>query len=194
MKTGSSTPWGPAQTVIEIGDDIFIVSTASHGGMHLPEKLNKQIPQYFRNDQGWYEEDCAIAIPGFVLGASVFTTEQSAEFISSGDAERTVKQWYPDEWERYTGKTLQPGESSTRDQAVYLKKHKEDWLTVAAFGSWHKQVPEGYVGVCATIGCSRSPHAMARYFIIPETEYEQREFLNPFVVNPNRHQEVPNFA
>lgn len=193
MQKGCATPWGPAQTVTQIGDDIFVVSTASHGGMHLPKAINDRIPDYFRNSEGWYEEDCAIAIPAFVLGASVFTTKQAAEFISSGDAENTVKQWYPDQWERYTGKTLKPGESSTRDQEVYLQKHKEDWLTIAAFGTWHKAVPAGYVGVCATIGANRSPHAIARYFIVPETEYEGRHFLHPFVVNPNKHQEVPAF-
>lgn len=62
------TPWGVADSVVELTNGIRRVSTPSHGGYWVPAKLLPQIPTEYRayaskwsgSDQ-WYEEDCAWA-------------------------------------------------------------------------------------------------------------------------------------
>lgn len=60
----------------------------------------------------------------------------------------------------------------------------------AAYGSWHKGVPEGYVGVFAIRGGWRynqaTDDAESQYFLVPKDEYNARGAL-PFVVDPSRH-------
>ena len=69
MKTGSSTPWGPAQTVTDLGRGIFSVSTAGHGGVFVPASLLSLIPtkeqayaEKWSGSRSWFEEDCAAVI------------------------------------------------------------------------------------------------------------------------------------
>jgi len=69
------TPWGPAESVQDIGAGILHVTTASHGGYFVPRELNALIPLAWRTHTfvargmiGWYEEDCdwclvALAFP-----------------------------------------------------------------------------------------------------------------------------------
>lgn len=62
------TPWGTADSVVELANGIRRVSTPSHGGYWVPAKLLPLIPDHYRayakrwsgSDQ-WYEEDCAWA-------------------------------------------------------------------------------------------------------------------------------------
>jgi len=67
MKLGQRTPWGKAQDITGIGEGLWWVSTASHGGVKLDAKRNRLIPQAARMPGGWYEEDCKWAIAAHVL-------------------------------------------------------------------------------------------------------------------------------
>jgi hypothetical protein len=189
IHVGDPTPWGRADNVYKLGVGIYFASTSSHGGMHLSPDWNAKIPSYMRNRMGWYEEDCSAAIPPFVLGESAFTDEYSKKMITSGNAAETVKAWYPDEWERFTGKTLQPGECRKRDEEVFLREHKEDFICISAYGSWHSGVPEGFTGICATVGGSSCPHSIRKYFLVPEVEYKNKSTFH-FVVDLARHREI----
>jgi hypothetical protein len=83
------TPWGESQTVRQIGAGIVQVSTASHGGFHVPRELLARIPKseqaYARSWSGsasWYEEDCCalsvlVAFPEFF---PTMTEERRAEY------------------------------------------------------------------------------------------------------------------
>jgi hypothetical protein len=92
------TPWGKLQSHEDIGAGVIFYSTASHGGYKVPAKLNKLIPDLFRCDDGWYEEDCAWSI------VHVFLNEH-IEFVADKylQALETVKCWYPHEWQEYNG-------------------------------------------------------------------------------------------
>ena len=61
MKTGTGTPWGRAQDVKEIGRGVWIVETASHGGLRLSAEAAKAVPievgRTFINGPAWAEED-----------------------------------------------------------------------------------------------------------------------------------------
>ena len=51
------TPWGAPQHITTLVEGIRSVSTASHGGIKLSAERNAQMPDYMRNEDGWYEED-----------------------------------------------------------------------------------------------------------------------------------------
>jgi hypothetical protein len=183
----NSSPWGAVQYVYHVGHNIYVVSTASHGGMYVPPEYNKLIPAYMRAENGWYEEDSSIAVPCFILGAAYFFQPHSVRFILSGEAERTVREWYPYEYERYTGRILKPGESHSKDEQEYLKAHANDWIVISAIGDYHPRVPVNYVGVWATMGGSRLPNSPCKCFLVPASEYKNREIFKGFIVDPVRH-------
>jgi hypothetical protein len=192
IKVHDETPWGAADFVDEVGPGIYIVSTSSHGGMHLSDEINARIPDYMRRDSGWYEEDCEIAIPCWILGKAAFTNEHTHKYIDSGEAKKTVQQWFPYHWEKYAGLTLEPGQSHRKDEDVYLKAHKDDWLVISASKgpNCFSSIPAGFVVVTATIGGNRCIHANKRSFLVPEHEYEKRNPSLYFHVDPNLYKEV----
>ena len=66
---GHSTPWGGSDHATQYGDGgVVFYSTPSHGGFFVPASLRKGMAPEYRNDDGWYEEDCewakvALAFP-----------------------------------------------------------------------------------------------------------------------------------
>ena len=65
---GSPTPWGPAQSADDIGEGIYHVTTAGHGGYYVPTPKLRAIPEHaqryaaqWSGSRNWYEEDCAWA-------------------------------------------------------------------------------------------------------------------------------------
>lgn len=66
-RDGDISPWGQIQTVHDVLYGIVFVTTARHGGFLLsPERLN-QMPEHMRSRDGWYEEDCEVAMPMYVF-------------------------------------------------------------------------------------------------------------------------------
>ena len=63
FESENGTPWGAAQEVRTLQPGVTLVTTASHGGIHLDDAQQKLIPEQYRQDDQWYEEDCEIAIP-----------------------------------------------------------------------------------------------------------------------------------
>jgi hypothetical protein len=51
------TPWGRAETARSQGEGVVFYATPSHGGFRLDARRNAQIPERWRNESGWYEED-----------------------------------------------------------------------------------------------------------------------------------------
>lgn len=102
-----STPWGRSQFSRQIADDIIRYYTASHGGYFVPAERVAQMPEALRPDPTsidasengfWFEEDdewivLALSFPQF------FTSEVCAS------AEKTLLNWRPDVWEKWSGKT-----------------------------------------------------------------------------------------
>jgi len=65
MMPRDPSPWGAIDRVTEIAPGIVFVSTSSHGGFHLDDERNAQVPLRWRETSwnrqgmaGWYEEDC----------------------------------------------------------------------------------------------------------------------------------------
>src|SRR4051812_216217 len=61
------TPWGRSQGGHLFAPGIKFYHTAGHGGLRLTRPFNERIPAPFRNESGWYEEDCEFAIPFYFL-------------------------------------------------------------------------------------------------------------------------------
>jgi hypothetical protein len=105
------------------------------------------IPEYMRNDDGWYEEDeqwakVAVVFPdAFPSGTIV-------------DAYATLKNWHRDAYEKFTGRTVQQGDSYIRDQQIFRHDHADanSLIVVSAYGSWASWVSKGFVGCHAYVG------------------------------------------
>ncbi len=77
MKTNSiETPWGRAETVVEVARGILRMSTMSHGGFFLAPEAQDKVPGYMRHPgdsfgaqraAGWYEEDVDWSIVALVF-------------------------------------------------------------------------------------------------------------------------------
>lgn len=175
------TPWGPAQSVKELIPGVWLVSTSSHGGVILSEERNQDIPEYMRSEDGCYEEDLAICIP-----YTVFKRELDLSGESSLEVNRTFRDWYPSEYERFYNVDLPAGASVTRDRDTFYSKHAHDYIAVTAWGSWHQRVPTGKVAVRACLGGARGTRG--RYFLVPQNEYGERYMS--FVIDLDKHEEI----
>ncbi len=185
----TDSPWGRPQTIDVIAPGIAFVSTSSHGGFKVSEDRNVGIPAFMRRKDGWYEEDVEAAIV-----ISVFADDFSQDEVRT--ALNTLRTWFPDEYERFTGETLPIGASRVKDERAFYKAHANDYLVMTAWGDWHQSVPSGFVSVFAGRGGRTRTGGFPKdtaYFLIPEAEYDARS--DPaFIVNPSRHEEVEPIA
>lgn len=92
---GGHSPWGPVQTVLPLGPDAVVVTTASHGGIWVSADGLARIPEPLRRTAcsagGWFEEDCDWAIPYLALGLHAFEPQGEA---TARDARRTLWRWH----------------------------------------------------------------------------------------------------
>lgn len=182
-----STPWGQADYAKELAPGIVFYGTPSHGGIHLERYRQAAMPAGLKRDTPWYEEDCdynrvLLAFPEH------FTTEEVAE------ADKAMKAWFPDDYQEWSGKVVTAAESHTVREREFYAAHANDYLVVSAWGSWHKDVADGWVGVFAVIGGRhKNGHYPpgGKYFLVPAAEYDNRDIS--FVVDPARHPEVHQF-
>jgi hypothetical protein len=96
------SPWGK----VEDGGWIvkghcYTVDTARHGGVRVSEKVNQEIPETLRDEEGWYEEDRAWSIPFAFsgLGAGKYGPVESP-FHSLESACETASRYYPEEYSK----------------------------------------------------------------------------------------------
>jgi hypothetical protein len=96
---GSSSPWGPIQTVTPLGPDAVAVTTASHGGIRVSLAALARIPEPLRataySGDGWLEEDCDWAIPYLVLGLGAFEPDAARGAACWAAARTTLSRYHP---------------------------------------------------------------------------------------------------
>jgi len=176
----TATPWGLSQDSTKIAVGIRNYTTAGHGGIHLSKKRNAIVPEYVRNENGWYEEDCEWAIP-----AVVFPEEFEANYgpDTLSQALYTIRNWFPLFYEKLAGRELQEGESYIRDKELFEERNKNNYVVISA--SIHKT---GYILGTASIGGVRDFSA-TKDFLIPNKEYGLRGSYG-FVIDPEVHKEL----
>lgn len=159
-KKGNYSPWGKIQTVEKIAEGVWFVSTASHGGVKLSRARNAKIPEYMRQKGGWYEEDCHWCFP-----ALIFPDDFPEKWRE--EAHSTCKNWYPDQYAKWSGKPVTMKESlALRDRDFKQKTHNK-FAVRTAWGDWFGKVPKGMV----LILCERESDGAFAYFLVPSTAY-----------------------
>jgi hypothetical protein len=175
IKAGASTPWGMAQLSRQFADGIVLHSTASHGGFHLAENANATIHALYRNDTEFYEEDCEWAKVAHAF-PHLFTTYERRL------ADRTLRDYFPDAYERVMGVILNCGQSHMRDRQEFESVHRNDWVVIAALNSDHQP---GFVECIATLGGIRGETGERR-FLVPGSDYVIGR--HGFVIDPVKYE------
>ena len=108
---GTSTPWGMSDYSKKFGPGITFYGTPSHGGFRVSIGKLRKMPIILQGlhfpQPGWFEEDsayCAVMI--------AFPEYFSEEDVTNAKA--TLKNWYPDEYEKFYGEIIPDGESFVR--------------------------------------------------------------------------------
>lgn len=181
------TPWGRSQTQKKIAPGIMEYSTAGHGGFAVADTVAMQMPEPLRSigfrsaGRWWFEEDVDwVAVP---LAFPQYFDEKTLQA-----AEKSLKNWNPEAWEAWKGEELSLEESSKKRERKFYENYANDYVVTTAWGSWAKWVPEGMVGVYATIGGTRKnpEYSKGKYFLIPKEDYNTENF----VVDPSKYEEV----
>ncbi|MDL2403144.1 DUF7007 domain-containing protein [Rhizobium mayense] len=170
-----STPWGPSQGATVYADGIVSHTTAGHGGFKLSDPRNSKVHPMLRADGGWYEEDAAWAIVALTFPDLFTTYERKC-------ADKTIRDSWPDAWERIFGRPLAPGESYEKDAQAFAREHASDWIVISALRSDHHP---GMTEVIATVGGKRGERVEARRFLVPSGEYAVGRF--GFVIDEAKH-------
>lgn len=160
IQAGASTPWGTAQVSRRYADGIVLHSTAGHGGFHLAENANNIVHALYRNDTEFYEEDCEWAKVAHAF-PHLFTTYERRL------ADRTLRDYYPDAYGRVMGVILNASQSHMRDRQEFERRHRNDWVVIAALNSDHQP---GFVECIATLGGIRGETGERR-FLVPRSDY-----------------------
>lgn len=125
VEVGTDTPWGPAEEVAVVAPGITRVDTTEHGGWRLSRARNAAVPNDLREESGWYELDsawakAAIAFPdepGVIeINQRMRGIDDRADADGITHVERVVRDHYPYEYERFTGRRVLPGQSTVRDR------------------------------------------------------------------------------
>lgn len=174
IPAGASTPWGTAQVSRQFAEGIVLHSTAGHGSFHVNENANTTVHALYRNDNGFYEEHCEWAKVAHAF-PHLFTTYE--RWL----ADRTLRDTYPDAYERVRGVILNGDQSHARDRQEFEKRHRNDWVVISALNSDHHP---GLVECIATLGGIRG-EAGERRFLVPRTDYVIGR--HGFVIDPVKH-------
>lgn len=212
---GMRTPWGGADSAEvytfidnrgEIGPHAGSVTTPGHGGLKLDRKRNAQIPDYMRHRGGWYEEDCAFAIPLLVmpgLEEAIWRATRDYGKLTLDEfrsmVRRTVRAWYWRSYERFTGETVAPGESHGKDDYLWHKANAGKWMMCCGYDPGHpswpcEPIPPGHVGFQAAVNGRGFPDLLLpagrvkRYFICKKEHYGSG--VDNMLVDPAIHREV----
>ncbi len=117
------SPWGAVQHGEKLADGVFFVSTAGHGGIKLDRARNALIPDVFRREGGWYEEDCDWAIPMYFLELKLEKKELALE---------TMRNWHWRAYESWFKETIPPGSSYLKDEHLFQEANRANWVVISA--------------------------------------------------------------
>lgn len=100
-------------------------------------------------------------------------------------AEKTIRNTWPDVWEKIHGFTLAEGESWAKDRRAFDQRHAADYVVMSAILS--DQSP-GMTEVVAKIGGGHIRGGEERRFLVASDEYAGRGRFG-FVIDLGRHTE-----
>lgn len=177
----TNTPWGVAQIAYNYGRGMQFYSTAGHGGFHLSGRVNEAVPEYMRQANGWYEEDCEWAVVATVYPDMFDEKERET-------AKTTLRNYKPEAYELFYGVILKPGESHVKDDRLFREAHQNDYLVLAA-----RSAPNGMAAVFAGRGGRTENYhypSDTKWFLVNSAEYNAVNH-DRFVIDPAKHKEIP---
>ena len=121
-----TSPWGAVQDVTVLAEGIRSVTTASHGGIKLDAERQARMPENWRCEGGWYEEDCDWCLPFIIFHADILAYGQPCavnNILSSRHVE-ILRDWHPDKFEEWFETALKDSESYIRSHPLNLKGAK----------------------------------------------------------------------
>jgi len=171
-----STPWGGSQMAVVYAEGVVAHLTSGHGGFQLSTERNTKVYRLLRKDMPWYEEDCEWAIVAISF-PDLFTAYERSM------AETTIRNTWPDVWEKIHGRTLAEGESWAKDRRAFDQRHAADYIVMSAILSDRRP---GMTEVVAKIGGGYIRDGEERRFLVQSDEYAGRgRFV--FVIDLGRH-------
>lgn len=167
----TSTPWGMSDSATHYAEGIICYGTPSHGGFWLSDARKREMPRSLGKPRTWYEEDCdwcfvALGFPGLF-------TDRERDL-----AEATLRNYYPDIWEKHFNRVLQPGESNEKDRRLFHQLHIDDMIVVSATRC--NEDPTTIIAYAAK-GGDRTSETHA--YRVPRSEYSSSGF--GFVIQPH---------
>lgn len=120
----TSSPWGAVQDTTVLAKGIVNVTTASHGGVKLDAKHQALMPEGWRKQGGWYEEDCDWCLPFIIFHTEIllYGEEDAVRSIMTSRHVEILQDWHPDLYEEWFKTTLKPGESYLREHPPTTRK------------------------------------------------------------------------
>lgn len=177
ISSRAHTPWGTSQGATVYADGVVFHSTPSHGGFHLSPERDAKVHSLLRAGAAWYEEDCHWAAVAHAFPELFTDTERAS-------ADATIRNSYPEAWEAIHGKVLESGQSSTKDEREFYKRHADDWIVASAIRSDHEP---GFTEVVATMGGDRTGTRGTRRYLVPSEEYGTSGGRFGFIIDEARH-------
>ena len=177
----SRTPWGEVQWVTEVAPGITSVATAGHGGIKLSPQRNREIHASLRNSNGWYEEDCESHIVAMRFNEHFNYSEKSA---SDG-----VRRWFPDGWEAATGQKVESGQSRVRDEANFVERHKDDFISQRLRDA--EDGTDRFIASTYLIGDEVAEYYISKAEVKAQRDNPEIGQENRILIDPNRHEKLP---
>ena len=169
------TPWGMSDGSRRIAKGVVLYETPSHGGAHLSEERQAEMPEALRTDDGWYEED--IDYNRVILGFPQYFSEKER-----AAAKESLKNWAPEAYEAFYHETIPEGQSRMKDERLRAERNRDNFVTKAAWGDWQTGVPKGSVLVLA----KKASDGTEEWFLVPRGEYRASP---SFVIDTSKHQQ-----
>lgn len=101
---GQSSPWGTIQSATKLGEGVYQVNTAGHGGIVLePQSARNLLPPHVlkladkHRGNYCYEEDCAASLVAFYapqLFVRLIDASDCEDWMESNRA--TIRRYYPE--------------------------------------------------------------------------------------------------
>lgn len=168
------TPWGAPDDHIQIQEGLDWYGTPSHGGYRVATALYKEacarqgIPEKEPDPEDgpvhmWFEEDCDWAFVAIAFPEHFQEEQDDVPVLML--AEKAILHTYPEYWEKWKGRELQPGESMEKDRLEFMKAHKGEYME-----SRSGTLVTGTIIIYATPdGDRRSDDE--RIFLVPDEKY-----------------------
>lgn len=162
------TPWGPVQSRHSITPDLTLVTTASHGGIHVSsrawDRIRTAIPAFVPfAGAPWLEEDCDFHVAVLLWPAAFdhLTRWHSWRFACSGkpggtDTAAVLANWMA---------TTPAGADFYRGVEAWTRAHADTWMqgsggsSVHNRGWWRSDWTNISTGAHRSIETPRSPNA-----------------------------------